>query len=118
VARIQDLAGRAPEPVVMAVLGYARARTGDQARARECLAWLNRTARSHYVPAELFALVHVGMGDKDAAIRWLNEAKARRSNGMTYLSVEPALDPLRSDPRFVALVREVARGESPTAPVR
>jgi len=34
---------------------------------------------------------------------WLDKAFADRSNGLVFAKVEPELDPLRSDPRFVAL---------------
>jgi hypothetical protein len=34
---------------------------------------------------------------------WLEKAYADRSNGLVFLKVEPELDPLRSNPRFISL---------------
>ena len=53
------------------------------------------------------ALVHVGLGDRDQALAWLEKAYVERSDYMAYLNREPMLDGLRSDPRFAALVRRV-----------
>jgi hypothetical protein len=36
-------------------------------------------------------------------MEWLEKAFADRSNGLVFMKVEPELDSLRSDPRFVAL---------------
>ena len=40
-------------------------------------------------------------------IAWLDKAYAERSDYMPYLTLEPMLDGLRSDPRFGDLVRRV-----------
>ena len=53
------------------------------------------------------ALIHAGLGDRDSALTWLERAHERRSPGMVYLAVDPRLDDLRSDPRFVTLVRRM-----------
>lgn len=109
-ARMEAFAAGAPEPVVMAVLGYARAVAGDRAGAMASRDWLVRESRRRYVPAELPALVSAGLGDRDAAFRFLQEARRLHSNGLLYLAVEPAMDPLRTDPRFAALVAAVRDG--------
>lgn len=48
-----------------------------------------------------------GMGDKDRALVWLERAYTQHSSLMATLKVEPAFDPLRSDPRFQDLMRRV-----------
>ena len=95
------------------MLGYAYARANDRARARECRQWLDREARQHFVPGELLALVDVGLGDRGRALDDLEQAYRNRSSGMVYLAAEPALDSLRSDPRFIRLQRAVAAGGPP-----
>jgi hypothetical protein len=51
------------------------------------------------------ALTHLGQMDK--ALSLLEQACTKRGYGVIYLGVEPSLDPLRSDPRFTALLRRV-----------
>ncbi len=62
-----------------------------------------------YVPAELLALVDVGLGDHARALADLGEVCRNRSNGMVYLAVEPAMTPLLPEPRFQQLVRTGGR---------
>jgi len=38
---------------------------------------------------------------------WLEKALADRSNGLVFLQVEPELDSLRSNPRFVVLLKKL-----------
>ena len=49
----------------------------------------------------------VGLGKPEEAIDWLEKAFADRSNGMVFLKVEPELDDLRSNPRFVTLQQKL-----------
>ena len=53
------------------------------------------------------ALVYAGLGEKDEAFAWLEKSFAARDKGLTYLKIDPCLDPLRSDSRFQDLVRRV-----------
>ena len=48
-------------------------------------------------------MVYAALGDNDQAMTWLEKALADRSNGLVFAKVEPELDPLRSNPRFIAL---------------
>jgi eukaryotic-like serine/threonine-protein kinase len=91
----------------LALIGNAHARAGDGAAARQVLRELEATAARRHVPAYHFALVYVGLGERDEAMRWLEKAYEERSDQLAYLGVEPILDPLRSDPRFDALVRRL-----------
>jgi hypothetical protein len=50
------------------------------------------------------AVAYAGLGDKDAAFRWLERAYAEHASFMDGIKVTPAFDGLRSDPRFVALL--------------
>ena len=53
------------------------------------------------------ALIHAGLGDRDSALTWLERAYEHHSPGMVYLGVDPRLDDLRTDPRFVSLLRRM-----------
>jgi len=47
------------------------------------------------------------IGEKDKAFKYLENLYQRRDLWMTYLRVDPRLDPLRDDPRFEDLLRRV-----------
>ncbi len=116
--RVALLRARTQEPAVLGVLGYAYARAGDRARALECRDSLLAARRTRYVPSELFALVYVGLRDYPAALDELGKVYDAHSDGMVYLGIEPAMDPLRTDPRFQALVRAVRPRRAAETPER
>jgi hypothetical protein len=53
------------------------------------------------------AFVYSGLGDVDRGIEWLRRAITERSSAIGWLKIDPWLDPLRSDPRFPLLLKEV-----------
>jgi hypothetical protein len=52
-------------------------------------------------------MVYVGLGRKEQALRSLEKGYADHSMFMTLMKVDPEFDPLRSEPRFVALLRRM-----------
>ncbi len=53
-------------------------------------------------------MIHIGLGDKDQAIDFLEKTYEDRDGySIAFVKVDPFLDPLRSDPRFEALVQKV-----------
>jgi TolB-like protein/Tfp pilus assembly protein PilF len=56
--------------------------------------------------------VYAALGEADAAFDWLEKAYERRQLGLAWIRVIPALDPLRSDPRFDDLLRRIGFPES------
>ena len=70
-----------------------------------------RPPKERYTPALAFAVVHLGLGENDQALNWLEKAYEERFNRLAYLRREPVWDPLRPDPRF-------ARSPAPHQPAR
>ncbi|HYN14885.1 MAG TPA: hypothetical protein VES66_03740, partial [Terriglobales bacterium] len=60
-----------------------------------------------YSSAYDIATLYADQGDRDQAFKWLNTAYQERDAGLLGLKTDFLLDPLRSDPRFVELVRKV-----------
>ena len=54
-----------------------------------------------------YAQIHAQLGDKDKAVQDLERAWEVKDPGLQFLRVDPWLDPLRSDARFTALMREM-----------
>jgi len=101
------------DPSTLAFLAHAYASIGHHEEARQLLAQLTEKAKTRYVQPYAFALVHLGLGEKDQALDWLE--KAVQGAGATFLNfikTDAFFDPLRGDPRFEAVVQKVA-GEKP-----
>jgi len=92
---------------VLALLGYAYASSGNKTEALKILDQMKELSKQRYVSAYGFALVYLGLGDKEEALRWLEQSYQDRFPEITRIKVEPLLDPLRGDPRFQALADKV-----------
>ncbi len=90
-------------PLMVSALAHAYAVQGNTAEAQKLLAQLMMQSRRQYVSPYYIAVVYLGLGKNDAAMNWLDKAFADRSNGLVFARVEPELDPLRSEPRFIAM---------------
>jgi TolB-like protein/Tfp pilus assembly protein PilF len=88
-----------------AALGHLYGIAGKADEACVVYEELKARAERAYVPAYDIALVCTGLGWKDQALEYLARAQQERSGWITYLGVDPRLDPLRSDARFVDLMR-------------
>ncbi len=91
----------------LAALGWILARAGKRDEATSLLAELERRAASAYVSPVAFATLHLGLGDHAKALDWAERACAERRGWLAYFKVNPLLDPLRSEPRFQALVQNL-----------
>jgi len=98
------LNGRLPQYV--AALGYIHAISGRKAEAQTTLDELTTRAKTEHISPYAFALVYAGLGDKEKAFEWLEEAIKKEDAGSNSgLKVAPEWDGLRSDPRFAELMR-------------
>lgn len=77
---------------------------GARTHARALLAALQA---SPLVPRSHLALIHVGLGEKAQAIDELEEASAQHDVLVSYLAVQPVLDPLHDEPRFRELLARI-----------
>ena len=66
-----------------------------------------KTASRPVLSPHLVAEIYGALGWKDEAFTWLNKAYDEHDPQIVSLKVTPTLDPLRSDPRFIELVRRV-----------
>ena len=95
------------DPYVDGLLGCAEALSGNTAAAHKLLKELTLRSRDQYIPAFSIALVYIGLGERDRALEWLEQAYQDRSAYMVYAKTDPLLDPLRSDPRFISLLHRM-----------
>jgi len=60
-----------------------------------------------FVPPTSFAWTFLGLGETDRTFEWLDRAIEGRDQFMMPIKSYPFLDPIRSDPRFAALLRKM-----------
>jgi serine/threonine-protein kinase len=99
-------------PSIFGALGQAYALAGDNGRARQILAQLIEMAAVRPVPSTCFALIHLGLGEKEAALTYLEKAVQRRESSVIGMRVHPAYEQLRGEPRFQALLGQVHAADS------
>ena len=89
-----------------AVLARSLALAGQHDAARELLRQLEDAAAGYVSPYQR-ATVLDALGDVDAALACLEDALEQRDAWLTWLDVDPMLDRLRAEPRFVAIRNRV-----------
>jgi class 3 adenylate cyclase/TolB-like protein/cytochrome c-type biogenesis protein CcmH/NrfG len=114
IAEIQQaVASSGRSTISLAVLAHAYASAGRPIEARKLLDELLERSRTRYLPSYWLALVFTGLGDSDQAMVWLERAYEERSSWLLWIKVEPRFDGLRSDPRFVSLLRRMRLEKDP-----
>ena len=91
-------------PLYLSALGHAYGVVGMHKQALEILEELRQSANPS--PFNL-AIVHLGLGDYEQAIDWLEKAYEARSGHLLYIKEGPRFDPLRDNPRFVSLLGQI-----------
>jgi len=89
------------------LLAHVQAVAGNKAEARALLAKIEDLSRRHYVCAFEISSVHVSLGENDKAFQWLEKGRHERCDCMVWLKSEPWMDPLRIDPRYLGLIKQV-----------
>jgi TolB-like protein len=95
------------QPHALGHMGNVYARMGQADKAREMIQRLEGHVQKSSLGRYEIALIYTGLNQRDDAFAWLEKAFAAHDKGITYLKIDPCLDPLRSDPRFNDLVRRV-----------
>ena len=98
-AELEQLRARGTSKLPTAALAVTEASAQKSDRARSLLGELDA--------AYLRAVVESALGDRDAAFADLDRAVESHSSYLAYAKVDPMLDPLRSDPRFAALLERL-----------
>jgi TolB-like protein/Tfp pilus assembly protein PilF len=108
IAEYQKARALNDDPSVLGLLARVYGLSGNKTEAEKILNQLNELSTQRYVAAYSFALVYLGLGDKEEALRWLEKSyQDRAGSDIGYMRVDPLLDPLRSEPRFEALAEKI-----------
>jgi serine/threonine protein kinase len=88
-------------------LGLWLARSGNRDEAVKLVSELKQEASRGYVQGYTFALIYIGLGDKEEALNWLEKHMLSRAETANTYSVAPELDDLRSEPRFKEMLKRM-----------
>ncbi|HKR00354.1 MAG TPA: protein kinase [Pyrinomonadaceae bacterium] len=100
-ARLDD------SPLIMAALGHTYVVAGQRDEALSVLEEMRTLAESRHVSSYHFAIIHAALGERDEAFDWLEKSYSAREEALVWLKVDPRLDTLRTDARFIDLQRRV-----------
>jgi tetratricopeptide (TPR) repeat protein/TolB-like protein len=87
-------------PFSLASLAYGLARTGRRVEAEEMIRDFERRRKDGFYPAFTLAKAHVGLGNVEQALDWLEISVDEKLYGYYLPSVDQVWDPLRGHPRF------------------
>lgn len=87
-------------------LGRILGVSGARSEGRKILEEMQQPSQRRYVPPEYIAMVYEGLGERDHAIQWFEKAYTERSINIWFLP-DPALDSIRSDPRFKKIMQRM-----------
>jgi Flp pilus assembly protein TadD len=104
---LEKAKGMDAPPFVTAYLAFAYGASGDRSGALAELAALKAMSSDGTVLPFNLALVKLGLGDHAGALDGLEQAYAANSQMIPWIGRDPMFDPLRSEPRFAALVKRV-----------
>jgi len=91
----------------VAFRGVALAAQGRTAQARAVMDELLQASRERYVPPTNIGMLYAALGEKENALEQLEKAFAEKDVRMAFMKVEPRWDSLRSDARFVELMKRM-----------
>jgi eukaryotic-like serine/threonine-protein kinase len=90
------------------IIEKAYANSGYRGALQQGVKWMEKdTASGNFHFPETIAEIYVLLGDKDKAFYWLEKGYEERDGFMVELAVSPMFDPVRSDPRYKALVKKI-----------
>jgi serine/threonine-protein kinase len=95
------------DPQIKSALAYALAKSGQRDEATKLLDELQKDSLTEYVPPYAFALVYLGLNNKDQALAALLKNADAHDTLSAFAAVDPLLDDLRPDPRFAELLKRV-----------
>ena len=96
-----------PNDLEQSTLGYVCAMAGKVEEAEAILKQLTKPGRRPVSPVYL-SLIYIGLHKNDRALKYLEQA-SRDQTLLFAIGPEAMFDPIRSDPRFKALMQRNAR---------
>ena len=103
-----EMTHRAPAP--LGLLGMAYGATGQGTEAQRIVDELEARSAEQNIPPGALLLAYIGIDDKTRAVDMVARGYEQRDNYMINIASDPLMDPLRTDPRFLALCGRIMHG--------
>jgi len=94
-------------PSMLAWLAFACGLAGRNGDGEKILVELHEESKTTHVRALLFALAAAGLGQREKALTWLQQAYHERDFWMQWLAIDAAFDSLHDEPGFSELLKRV-----------
>jgi serine/threonine protein kinase/Tfp pilus assembly protein PilF len=100
-------------PLALGFLGYAYALAQRSADARAILEQFRDLAKQRYVSTIAPALIHIGLGEEQEALEWLDKAYRGRDAFLAYAKIFPPFEPIRDTLKFQELLGHLDLASNP-----
>jgi Flp pilus assembly protein TadD len=108
ISQYDKAAALTDDPIPLGALGRIYGIAGRRDEARKIFEQLRQLRAQRYTAAYSLALVALGLGDKNEALHWLEQAYLERDgDSIGVIRVDPLLKSLHGDPRFEALAEKI-----------
>ena len=108
VARIEKaVALENDNPMILSALGWAYGIAGREKEAQQIFVRLEEMSRDRFISGFLYAKIYAGLGDKDRAFEYLEKAYQQRAMSLAVIITDETVENLRSDPRFMELLKKI-----------
>jgi len=94
-------------PLMRAALAHTLGTAGRTKDAVQILDELTKLAQQKYVAPYFFAGIHIGLGENQRALEYLEKSYEEHSHWLIYLPLDPSMDALRDNPGFQSLMQRV-----------
>jgi tetratricopeptide (TPR) repeat protein len=91
----------------LGVLGYHYAKARRTEEAKKLAVELHERSKKGQGSAVWLSRIYLGLGDLDKVFEWLEKAYDEHNLSLFYIPSEPIYAELRSDPRFIALIKKM-----------
>ncbi len=95
------------EPIAEAATGMIYTRMGKRDEAEKILKRFEELSEQGHVVSFGSAVLCFELGENDKGFAWLEKAYEQRESWLQTLKIWPGLDSVRSDPRFIAMLKKV-----------
>jgi tetratricopeptide (TPR) repeat protein len=94
-------------PWKLFTMGFVYVKMGKKDQARQLLNELIERSKQEYVPQNAIAWLYFALGENDQGFIQLDRAFEARDPWLTLVKVDPVFDNVRSDPRYIAMLKKI-----------